>query len=61
VLYFEPSGYCIWAKRLEQGQFPVKSHADGQCALSTGGLQMIVDGITVIAHKQSKRYLQKKQ
>jgi len=42
VLYFEPSGYCIWAKRLEQGQFPVKSHADGQCALSTGGLQMIV-------------------
>jgi len=61
VLYFEPSGYCIWAKRLEQGQFPVKSHVDGQCALSTGGLQMIIDGITVITHKQSKRYLQQKQ
>ena len=61
VLYFEPSGYCIWAKRLEQGQFPVKSHVDGQCAISTGGLQMIIDGITVITHKQSKRYLQQKQ
>ena len=61
VLYFEPSGYCIWAKRLEQGQFPVKPHAAGQQLLSSSGLQMIIDGITVIAHKQSKRYLQQKQ
>jgi len=21
VLYFTPTGYCLWAKRLEQGQF----------------------------------------
>ena len=21
VLYFEPTGYCVWCKRLEQGQF----------------------------------------
>lgn len=61
VLYFEPSGYCIWAKRLEQGQFPVKSHVDGQCPLSTCGLHMIIDGITVLTHKQSKRYLHQKQ
>ena len=61
VLYFEPPGYCIWAKRLEQGQFPVKPNADEQCSLSTCGLQMIIDGITVITHKQSKRYLQQKQ
>lgn len=39
----------------------MKSHADGQCPLSTSGLHMIIDGMIVIAHKQSKRYLQKKQ
>ena len=24
VLYFERSGYCVWSKRLEQGQFQVR-------------------------------------
>lgn len=57
VLYFEPSGYCVWAKRLEQGQFPVRAHSGGPQPLSISALQMIVDGITVIRHRQSKRYM----
>ncbi|CAM5431713.1 hypothetical protein SSTU70S_02724 [Stutzerimonas stutzeri] len=24
MLYFTPTGYCLWAKRLEQGQFRVR-------------------------------------
>ncbi|MGI0154507.1 IS66 family insertion sequence element accessory protein TnpB, partial [Pseudidiomarina sp. WS423] len=56
VLYFESSGYCVWAKRLEQGQFPVKPHPSGIQSLTGCTLQMIVDGITVLRHKQAKRY-----
>ena len=56
VLYFESSGYCVWAKRLEQGQFPVKNQSNGIQSLTVSGLHMIVDGITVLRHKQAKRY-----
>ncbi|MGI2025170.1 IS66 family insertion sequence element accessory protein TnpB [Shewanella glacialipiscicola] len=56
VLYFESSGYCVWAKRLEQGQFPVKPHPSGIQSLTGCTLQMIVDGITVLRLKQAKRY-----
>ena len=56
VLYFESSGYCVWAKRLEQGQFPVKPHPSGIQSLTGCTLQMIVDGITVLRQKQAKRY-----
>lgn len=61
VLYFEPSGYSIWLKRLEQVQFPFKSDPSGLLALRGSGLHMIIDGITLIAHKQSKRYLHQNQ
>ncbi len=37
LLFFELSRHCTWTKQLEQGPFPAKSNADGQCALSTGG------------------------
>lgn len=30
VLYFEPSGYCLWSKRLEQGQFQVRPRPPGK-------------------------------
>lgn len=56
VLYFEPSGYCIWNKRLEQGQFQVRPNADGQKALSWADLQLLIEGIEVQKYKQFKRY-----
>jgi transposase len=30
ILYFTATGYCLWAKRLEQGQFRVPLSASGQ-------------------------------
>jgi len=45
VLYFEPSGYCLWSKRLEQGQFPVRASTSGKRWLSWSDLQLILDGI----------------
>ncbi|MFU8765652.1 MAG: IS66 family insertion sequence element accessory protein TnpB [Haliea sp.] len=56
VLYFESSGYCIWSKRLEQGQFPVRASASGQRCLGWADLQLLLDGIEVKKIRQLKRY-----
>lgn len=56
VLYFEPSGYCLWSKKLEQGQFQVRPSASGQRVLSWAGLQLLIDGIEVQKYRQFKRY-----
>jgi transposase len=56
VLYFEPSGYCLWSKRLEQGQFRVRPSASGQQALTWTDLQLILEGIEVQKSRQFKRY-----
>ena len=56
VLYFEPSGFCLWSKRLEQGQFRVKPSPAGQQPLSWTELQLILDGIEIHKSRQFKRY-----
>jgi transposase len=56
VLYFEPSGYCLWSKRLEQGQFQVRASPTGQRTLTWTDLQLLVDGIEVQKVRQFKRY-----
>ena len=56
VLYFEPSGYCIWNKRLEQGQFQARPQASGQKALTWADLQLLIDGIEIQKYLQFKRY-----
>ncbi|NKB63409.1 MAG: IS66 family insertion sequence element accessory protein TnpB [Gammaproteobacteria bacterium] len=33
ILYFESSGYCIWSKRLEQGQFNFRPGQDDKAQL----------------------------
>ena len=56
MLYFSRTGYCLWAKRLEQGQFPVRSTAAGQHALTLLDLQLLIDGIEVKNYRQYKRF-----
>lgn len=56
VLYFEPSGYCLWSKKLEQGQFQVRASASGQRPLNWADLQLLIDGIEVQKYRQFKRY-----
>lgn len=34
LLYFDRSGYCIWSKRLEQGQYPVAFSERGKVSVS---------------------------
>ena len=56
VLYFEPTGYCVWSKRLEQGQFQVRASPTGQRCLTWTDLQLLLEGIEVQRHRQFKRY-----
>jgi transposase len=56
ILYFEPTGYCIWCKRLAQGQFNYVESAAGKQALSALELQHILAGIRVEKYRQFKRY-----
>src|SRR3990167_7212398 len=54
ILYFEPSGYCVWSKRLEQGQFGIKPSSSGLRGLTQADLQLIIDGIEVQQYRQFK-------
>lgn len=56
VLYFDRSGYCIWSKKLEQGQFVVRSHSAGKQALDWTRLKLLLEGIEVKNTRQYKRY-----
>ena len=60
VLYFEPSGFCIWSKRLEQGQFAAGCSSglqqELQQGLSWSALQLILEGIEVQKYRQFKRF-----
>ena len=56
ILYFEPSGYCIWSKRLCQGQFNYRDSDDEKRALTSVDLQHILAGIQVEKYRQFKRF-----
>lgn len=56
ILYFEPTGYCIWSKRLSQGQFNYRGHPLGKQALTAVDLQHLLAGIEVKKYRQFKRY-----
>lgn len=56
ILYFESSGYCLWSKRLEQGQFNYTENTSGKQALDTLSLQWLIEGIKVEKIRRYKRY-----
>jgi transposase len=56
VLYFDRSGYCIWSKRLVQGQFNYKSSASDKQLLNLLQLKLLLEGIELINTRQYKRF-----
>ena len=56
VLYFDGSGFCIWLKRLEQGQFNCGTCRDKKRRLKLTDLQLILDGIKIEKARQYKRF-----
>lgn len=57
ILYFDTSGYAIWNKRLEQGQFLVRQHHTRiKQSISFAELQCLLEGIELRDVKQHKRF-----
>lgn len=56
ILYFDGSGYCIWFKRLEQGQFNYHRDDDTKRLLDWTQLKLLLDGLEVKKIRQYKRY-----
>lgn len=56
ILYFDRSGFCIWAKRLEEGRFNYNKSAGEKQVLSWTQLKLILEGIELKNTRQRKRY-----
>ena len=54
VLYFDRSGWCLWAKRLEAGRFISDWRAVRNCEMDWTGLKLMLEGIE--PRRQNKRY-----
>ncbi|HZP87860.1 MAG TPA: IS66 family insertion sequence element accessory protein TnpB [Burkholderiales bacterium] len=54
VLYFDRSGLCVWAKRLEAGRFVSDWAAMGTREMDWTGLKLLLEGIEV--KRVRKRY-----
>ena len=55
VLWWDRSGYCLLAKRLEHGQFRVFDRADGKAGafeLSASELSLVLEGIDLRGAKR---------
>lgn len=58
VLFFDRSGYCIWAKRLETGQFAHPQGQDGSNKLNIDfhTLKLLVEGMEAKDYHQRRRF-----
>ncbi|MCP4936690.1 MAG: IS66 family insertion sequence element accessory protein TnpB [bacterium] len=55
ALYWDRTGFCIWAKRLEQGYF-VRSWSGEKKEMSWTGLKLLLEGIEIKNTKRYKRF-----
>ena len=54
VLYFDPNGLCVWAKRLEQSRLVSNWANVESCATDWTGLKLLLEGIE--AKQVRRRY-----
>jgi transposase len=57
ILAFEEGGYCVWSKRLEQGQFAALGAGGARTrALCHTDLLALLEGVDRVIERQRKRY-----
>lgn len=56
ILYFDGAGFCIWFKRLEQGQFHIRATADAKQLFDWTQLKLLLEGLEVKKVRQYKRF-----
>jgi len=57
ILYYSRGGYCLWSKRLEQGQFHRVTSDEDKMSLTWAQLQCLIEGINWQKAPKSKRYI----
>ena len=55
ILYYSKGGYCLWGKRLEQGQFHRLVGEEDKVCLNWAQLQCFIDGLNWQSMKKGKR------
>ena len=56
ILYFDRTGYCIWCKKLVQGQFNFQTSEAGKSVMNLVQLKLLLEGIEIKKMRQYKRY-----
>jgi transposase len=60
ILYWDRSGYCLWYKRLESGQFHLPHSENGALEVCWADLSLLLEGIDLSGAKRRKRFSLKK-
>lgn len=60
VLYYAEGGFCIWMKKLTQGQFAFTEQLEEKSAMTWPQLQWLIDGVEFekINYRKRHRYSQ---
>ena len=56
ILYYSEGGFCIWMKKLTQGQFKLAQKTGDKKAMTWQELQWLIDGIEFDNISYAKRY-----
>ncbi len=56
VLYWDRTGFCVWAKRLEQGRFLSDWHKVTTREMDWTGLKLLLEGIEARVVKKRYKY-----
>ena len=59
VLYFDRTGLCVWAKRLEAGRFLSDWRKVQTREMDWTGLKLLLEGIEVKAQKKRYKHVQR--
>jgi transposase len=57
VLYFDRSGFCVWAKRLEAGRFLSDWRTVRTRQMDWTGLKLLLEGIEPVRQRKRYRYV----
>ncbi|MGQ5491057.1 IS66 family insertion sequence element accessory protein TnpB, partial [Thauera sp. ZXT1-4] len=55
VLYWDRTGFCVWAKRLEQGRFVSNWAHVSTRQMDWTGLKLLLEGIEPVRYKRRFR------
>jgi transposase len=60
LLYWDRTGFCLWAKRLERGVFVRRHSGELKRAMSYMDLKLLLEGIEIDEVRRRKRFALKR-